>query len=281
MKNKFKLSILLLILSVPTVVFAMANYDEKTIEKIMNCRYENTSECYEKLFNDVDDHWVRYYYGEALMAEKKYDEALEVYKKIMSYSSDRKLKYQAYQKTNKINQLKTNIRYAQKEDKGSYLSDIGKTAQWRDYKNIKIYIEREENLDYLYEKAFDIWANAIPYFGITYVNNKEEADIRCSFVDEFFDTKVGVTKYKGGMKVSNGKMYLNPPVLIEISRTTINNRQITEDEILSTIIHEAGHALGIIGHSKNRNDIMFFSTATYQGTSLSQRDINTIDEIYQ
>ena len=173
------------------------------------------------------------------------------------------------------------MQLAKKSDTGSYYNDIGRVAKWEDYKNIKIYIENEPNLDYLYEQAFDIWNRAIPYFGFVYVNDKNEADIRCSFVQEFFDQKVGVTKYPKGMKIVDGEMYLQAPVLIEVSKSSIDRRQVTEEEILSTIIHEVGHALGILGHSKNRNDIMFFDTTTYQGTSLSQRDINTIDEIYQ
>ena len=105
MKKNIKLLILLLILSVPSIVFSAGYYDEKTIEKIMNCRYENTSQGFENLFSDVDDHWVRFYYGEALIAEKKYDEALNVYKKIANYASDKKLKYQANQYVYNIIQL--------------------------------------------------------------------------------------------------------------------------------------------------------------------------------
>lgn len=281
MKKKFKLLILLLFLSVPTIVFSVTNYDEKTIEKIMDCRYKNTSACYEQLFKDVDDHWVRLHYGQALMAEKKYDEALDVFKKIENYSSDRSLKYQAYQYINRINELKAKMKYAQTTDKGSYINDIGKGVRWENYSNIKIYIENEPNLDYLYEQAFDTWGNAIPYFGFTYVNNKEEADIICSFVDEFFDTKAGVTKYANNLKIINGKRYFNRPVYIEVSKATIQKRQFTNDEILSTMIHEVGHALGITGHSKNINDVMYFSTDSYQNSSISQRDINTIDEIYK
>jgi tetratricopeptide (TPR) repeat protein len=46
-------------------------------------------------------------------------------------------------------------------------------------------------------------------------------------------------------------------------------------------LHELGHALGVNGHSSNRNDIMFCSGSMNNGAKLTERDKNTMRKIYQ
>lgn len=48
---------------------------------------------------------------------------------------------------------------------------------------------------------------------------------------------------------------------------------------LKTALHEFGHGLGL-GHSFNRNDIMYFSTTFVDSARLSPRDINTLKLLY-
>jgi predicted Zn-dependent protease len=43
--------------------------------------------------------------------------------------------------------------------------------------------------------------------------------------------------------------------------------------------HELGHALGMLGHSKQEGDMMF--DVTDEHSRLSQRDINTLSRLYQ
>lgn len=52
-------------------------------------------------------------------------------------------------------------------------------------------------------------------------------------------------------------------------------------QIAKTILHEMGHALGIQGHSPYREDIMYFSEDQSQGSSLTARDIATINLLYK
>lgn len=62
----------------------------------------------------------------------------------------------------------------------------------------------------------------------------------------------------------------------------------TENEIYNTAIHEIGHALGIMGHSDNKDDIMYMETnpnKTYNSQilakSISQTDLNTLNLLYK
>jgi predicted Zn-dependent protease len=50
--------------------------------------------------------------------------------------------------------------------------------------------------------------------------------------------------------------------------------------LLATIRHELGHALGIWGHSTQKNDALYFSQVS-DPPAISPRDINTLKQIYQ
>jgi tetratricopeptide (TPR) repeat protein len=51
--------------------------------------------------------------------------------------------------------------------------------------------------------------------------------------------------------------------------------------ILTTCLHEMGHALGIHGHSPNTHDVMFLAATPEPIPKLSQRDKNTIKLMYR
>ena len=56
-------------------------------------------------------------------------------------------------------------------------------------------------------------------------------------------------------------------------------RTLSKDEIYAVAVHEIGHAIGILGHSSNRNDIMY-PTTDIIGIHASNRDVNTIRQFY-
>jgi len=68
----------------------------------------------------------------------------------------------------------------------------------------------------------------------------------------------------------------------EVKINTLNAYNLPEDrakaQIKQITMHQVGHALGIYGHSGNPNDIMY---SNFTVNSLSERDINTIKEIYK
>ena len=51
--------------------------------------------------------------------------------------------------------------------------------------------------------------------------------------------------------------------------------------ILTTCLHEAGHALGIHGHSPNTHDVMFLAASPNAKPKLTERDKNTIRVMYK
>lgn len=102
-----------------------------------------------------------------------------------------------------------------------------------------------------------------------FVNNAKDADITVHWVPQFEDRyTAGLTVYRVGH-----------------ARIQIKTVGVPEKDIKANILHEFGHALGIAGHSKHRDDIMVGMRRWQRNNSgyephLSQRDIAAIRHLY-
>lgn len=78
---------------------------------------------------------------------------------------------------------------------------------------------------------------------------------------------------------------------IEISRATVRiltidkekseELPVSDDMMKKTCLHEVGHALGLMGHSPNSHDVMFFSESPTVWPVLSKRDKATLLRLYE
>lgn len=59
----------------------------------------------------------------------------------------------------------------------------------------------------------------------------------------------------------------------------ISHKPYSQNRVFATAVHEIGHAVGLQGHSSDRNDIMFPNTNII-GIYASRRDYNTIRRVY-
>ena len=101
--------------------------------------------------------------------------------------------------------------------------------------------------------------------------------ITIKYVKKLDGRNAGETK-TGHVKLQ-GKVYLGRAD-ISIAKTNYIGFTCTDLELLKTALHEIGHAIGILGHSKNITDIMYYSTASHRQSTLSDKDIETVNKIY-
>ena len=76
-----------------------------------------------------------------------------------------------------------------------------------------------------------------------------------------------------------GRTYLgNAQVLV--GKHSPDGGKFTDVQLNKIALHEIGHAIGILGHSENINDIMYYSTEMQRQSTLSIKDIETARKIY-
>jgi len=173
-----------------------------------------------------------------------------------------------------------------------YIADL--FPQWIDYwpasrMPIRIFIQSGENIpgyksDFaeIFKQSCQDWASASKQkINFAFVDNAKDADIRVSWLTDkslFVDATEGgdaqILPDQNGIKSAAVRLVIVPLINGSI-----------ELQIKAMSLHEMGHALGLQGHSKNSSDIMAANNnlkwnAQLADISLSQRDCNTIEHLY-
>jgi len=177
----------------------------------------------------------------------------------------------------------------------NYLADMtekGRYLRWSVLKlPIKLYIEdRPSGISNFQpqfvasvRRAFDVWAKALDnQISCKVVDQSTDADIKVTWVNRLNSrgqkTEEGVA-YQAGITTPVYEGLLLQQMTIELATLDLSGKPQSPGIMNSVAIHEMGHALGLIGHSKNPDDVM--SAATQEPhTALSTRDVNTIRALY-
>lgn len=85
----------------------------------------------------------------------------------------------------------------------------------------------------------------------------------------------------GGSDNNDDSQYFVPPQVIDINLDVAQDREPATRPLLIKNItaHELGHALGLLGHSPVKSDLLYKDTDEY--SRLSERDLNTLNRLYQ
>lgn len=140
-------------------------------------------------------------------------------------------------------------------------------------------------------KAFAQWQVSTNYLTFTIVDNPENANIIVSIEATPQDLCQGnVCQYVVGQttpKINGSRL---ESMSITIYNKDVYGNYFLDKELYNTVLHEIGHALGIMGHSYNPDDIMYMSTNSDAGyyapfrsafQSLTSRDVNTVLLLYK
>jgi predicted Zn-dependent protease len=114
------------------------------------------------------------------------------------------------------------------------------------------------------------------------VKTAAEADVTVAWTDRVTErpegTEAGRTSVMTRYNAQTGKGIIYGARMQFL--TQLPSRGFDDAEVEKTCLHEAGHALGLQGHSPFRNDIMYYAVGPSQQPMLSDRDRNTMMKLY-
>lgn len=128
--------------------------------------------------------------------------------------------------------------------------------KWANPQHLKVYIQPGLERSGMMKRAFAEWSkltkNKVVFY---YVDSKAEADIDVVFVDRLatnFEQAIGLTDCKF-LKHNNNMQHAT----VIIPAKTTKGIPLSRDDVYTSMLHEIGHAIGIVKHSTNPHNIMY------------------------
>lgn len=182
----------------------------------------------------------------------------------------------------------------QEQDKLSSQAILPDQSQWtRTRMPLSVFIgsiPKESSIDTVSKvfelvvmKAFKQWQSASKgIVEFSFVTEPNNADIECRFVQEPIE-------FVNSAEAGQCEFYLNDRnerrclIKFQISPFSDGSLRLDLDgsKFQRTALHEIGHALGLVGHTANPKDIMFYSTQGAGTIKLSDADIERLRRLYK
>ena len=164
---------------------------------------------------------------------------------------------------------------------------------------LKVYIDFVANTNYpeyyneQITKAFMQWVRSSGFISFNFIDKPDKADIVVKFekLPESNCKKNGC-KYVVAHTNPTIKGHQLKKMTITLYDTTVNGEFFSDKELYNTILHEAGHALGIMGHSYSTDDLMYMTNEVNTQRNnlfiryrsdfqyISRQDISTLKLLY-
>jgi hypothetical protein len=131
--------------------------------------------------------------------------------------------------------------------------------------------------------SFDWWCQASGNkLSWVEVSDPNKADITVYWTDKVNErpegTEAGKTSCLTRLNTATGQGIIYGARMQMMTR--VPGREFGDSEVAKTCLHEAGHAFGLQGHSRNRDDIMYYAVCGDQEFQLSERDRATMARLY-
>ena len=173
--------------------------------------------------------------------------------------------------------------------KDNYLGNIAEQGltRWNtENMPIKVFIEKtssvkgfDPSFPTILENAFKSWADKSQgKLEINFGDSVQEAHIVCRWTDDHNDL---MSPKEGGNTVVVPTQEGIASVDMKILTLPAPNAESISPSYMGRVcLHEAGHALGLTGHSPERADVMFATVYSTDAAALTDRDINSLNELY-
>ncbi len=136
--------------------------------------------------------------------------------------------------------------------------------------------------------SFDAWMQAAQgKLGYRLVASKDLADLVCDWTSAPQAVTGGGSEqgvaHIYGKNIDGGTLAINRATIriLTVDPAKGATHSISDDAMRKTCLHEIGHVLGLMGHSSNSHDVMFFSESPAVWPVLSKRDKATVLKLYQ
>ncbi len=230
---------------------------------------------------------ARYYLAQTYLMQKRVNDAQQQYNRIIIIAPTSDAAILSQKGLSLIRQSELGIvastsrsgLAAYQDNYLDYVISDGEIFKWASFP-LNVYIEPKKQ-KVLAQKAFEQWqAKSNRLVNFNFVTSPTNAQILVDFKDSL-ETSSGGESYIAGFS----KPYYQGDNIIksEIHILVIDpdtKKELEDDFITFSTLHEIGHTLGLKGHSPNENDVMS-AIATEAKPALTQRDLNTLNIFYK
>ncbi|MBY0360136.1 MAG: tetratricopeptide repeat protein [Candidatus Obscuribacterales bacterium] len=133
----------------------------------------------------------------------------------------------------------------------------------------------------LLQNAFRQWAAASRgHLRFEFVNHADDADIVCAWTNDA--TKVSSVTEGGETQLSSKGKEIERAKITILTLDPTPDSPLSQNQLKAVCLHEAGHAVGLIGHSPKPGDVMFCTMPPAETkVGISERDISTLGHLYE
>src|SRR5574344_3042068 len=162
--------------------------------------------------------------------------------------------------------------------------------KWEHPNNLSVYLPYVyKDTDYM-KYAFNEWTKVTGgRIKFHYIDNPDNANIRIIFVKQMFNgctdnNAIGCTIYGNGYQYSknpNIVYYKHIKIYVAMRTNNLKNSQtieLNDNTRYTTMIHEVGHAIGLIEHSQDKASILYPINDEKQ--KITQGDVDRLKKIY-